>query len=250
MTSLLAAIDAGPLATTIVATAEALLPVLADELDVVTVDHDEALDVAIAYHVRGLQGQAGPALLAEISGDGVAGIVVGLRSVAGGPRPAGHVTEHLITRCDVPVVVVPPGAADGADVLRRVLVPVEGLVPLGPEVEAFLQRLESHGSTVDTVHVIDRASVPMFWDGWDEQQVFTTEFAEQFLPLSDPALELRVGDVAQQILQAASLHESSLVVIEWKRELEGSRAPVVRDLLCNTRVPLVLMPTVSQGAIP
>lgn len=251
MTTLLAAIDAGPLAGTVVATAEAMLPVFADELDVVTVDHDDgSLDAAIAQDVRSLAGRTGPAIVAEIEDDGVAAIVVGLRSVAGGPRPAGHVTEHVITHCEVPVVVVPPGVDPAANPLERVLVPVEGSEPLGPEAESLLHRLESLGSLIETIHVFDRATVPMFWDGWHERELFADQFAEQYLPLEEPALELRAGDVAQQILAAAEASGSTLIVLEWKRDLGGTHAPVVRDLLGNTPVPLVLFPTNCRGATP
>lgn len=249
VTRLVAAVDAGPMTSAVIRVADALVPILADRVEVVTVGNDQLeLDPA-SPDVTSLSGKTGDELIALTEAEDVAGMVVGLRSVAGGPRPAGHVTEQVITNSSVPVVVVPPGIDLTADPLCRVLLPLEG--DAGPDGAAneLARRLQGRGSVVDTIHVFDRATVPMFWDGWSERDVFAEQFTSRFSPVPSRT-ELRVGDVAQQILAAAVAKDATLIMIEWKSDLTGAHAPVVRDLLCNAGIPLLLVPIVDQGDDP
>ena len=256
MTRLIAAVDTGPMRASIIDTATALVPLLADRVDIVTigVDDTEGQDLGqdemspVAARPGSGEPMVGPGrqLVALTTEEDVTGIVVGLRSVVGGPRPAGHIAEQVITHSSVPVVAVPPEVDRSADPLARVLLPLEGEPDGDGPIGRFVGKLLRRGSSVDTIHVFDRASAPMFWDGWHEHDVFAHQFADRFSPTPDPT-ELRVGGVAQQVLEAAVSNESTLIVLLWKRDLSASRAPVVRDLLCNTTVPLLLVPVTGRA---
>jgi nucleotide-binding universal stress UspA family protein len=262
VSTLLAAVDWGPVSSGVLAVANALVPLLADDVRVVSVrpasDHDvrdqAVRDQAVRDHpaaleVSVLQGEAGPSLVDASAEQGVAGIVIGLRSLSGGRRPAGHVTEHVITGSPVPVVVVPPAAVAGLEVVDRVLVPLEGQPRPGPLATGIVDRLLSAGVAVDTVHVISPATCPMFWDRWEDRDTWTRQFVSRWSPAPD-GITLRVGDPAEEILAAAEADQASLVLVEWKRQLDHRTAHIVRDLLARSRRPVLLVPRTEPEEEP
>jgi hypothetical protein len=249
MTRVIVAIDADPVRAVVVPVAARLVPLLGDRLDVVTAGSQSIeLDASLPYEVRGLEGPPAEALLRESAAADVTAVAIGVRAMVGGPRPAGHVTELLLRGCDIPVLAVPPGVDPRLDPSEQVLVPLEGAGTLAPATVTLLRELERTGSTIDEIHVFDRSTVPMFWNGWDERARFTEQFIEQYSPLADPQdLDLRVGDAADQILMAARERRSTLIVIEWKRELASPHAPIVRHLLSEAAIPLLLIPRSDEG---
>lgn len=236
---IVAAIDASPVAAAVVSVAERLAPILDAAPEVVTTD-----PVCGDLHgpgVRLLEGSAPDAVLEYVHGDpGVVALVLGARTVPGGPRPAGHVTLDAVTTSSIPVVVVPP---DGERIgeFRRLLVPIEGGTPPSPEVTAMVDRFLAAGVTVDVVHVFDRSNAPMFWNGWHDPELWAEQFGEQYSPTTGRTA-LLVGSVPHRLLDAVAANRSSLVLLEWKRHLGESDAAVVRHLLAMSGVPLLLLP--------
>lgn len=250
MSRVIAAVDAGPVAAAVVAAARFLVPVMADEMTVVTVSDGPAVggatgesDGAVADPIRVVVAEDPAAALVALttSDPEVTMVVTGLRTVAGGPRPAGHVTREVLAASPVPVVVVPPGTDPGLDPLERLLVPLEGVTPVSSATADLLRHLEREGTVIDTVHVFDRTNVPRFWDRPEDHELWLDQFGRTRSPVAGRP-EIRVGAVAGEILAAATAHGSSMIVLEWKGELHHPRAPVVRELLGATTVPLMLVP--------
>ena len=247
MKRVVAAIDAGPVSESVIAVADRLADVLGAQREIVMVDG--VVPSALSPDVTMLEGDVAEALTALSKGPGVVALVVGIRAVVGGPRPAGHVTEELITQSPVPVVAVPPATGARARTLSRVLLPLEGAAPPDSSTEEIVRAFEAAGSLVDTVHVFDRASVPMFWDGWHDTEIWSEQFKHRYSPVATDT-QLRLGDVAQQILGAAEENGSTLILLEWKCRLNHTHAPIVRELLSGTAVPLMLLPETQISRPP
>jgi nucleotide-binding universal stress UspA family protein len=175
----------------------------------------------------------------------VVAVVIGARGLPAGRRPAGHVAVELLTRCDKPVVVVPPDVPCPRE-LRRMVVALEGSSEtsrvLGPTVKF------GHGEGIEViaVHVDDEASMPLFSDQpQHETDAFVKEFLARYGPTDNvpPALELRIGEPAEQVLAMCEETAADMVVVAWSCSLAGGHARFVRHLLEHARIPILLIPT-------
>ena len=185
-----------------------------------------------------------PASLDAAAHPDVDAVVIGARGRPGGPRPAGHVAVELITLCDKPVIVVPPEASCAGQ-LHHLLFGLEGTTPtsevLGPTIELARER----GFEVVVVHVDDEASLPLFSDQpQHETDVFASEFLARYGPAVEPsALELRIGEPAEQVLSTCDETAADMVVLAWSCSLAPGRAGFVRHVLEQARIPVMLVPT-------
>lgn len=244
MKHVVAAIDSGPVSAAVIAMARFLAPIFDSSVEIVTTE--EACRHAVYDDVQLLSGDAPTALVDYVSSsEEVTCLVLGMRTVAAGPRPAGHVTITMITSCSIPVVVVPPPNAAPTHEVRRVLVPLEGNSPPSTVLNETVERFTAAGLDIDTVHVFDSSNVPMFWNGWDDPGLWAEQFSQQFSP-AEGRTGLLTGNVGQRLREAIDATHSSLVLLEWKRQLDESGAAVVRELLATSGVPLMLLP--STGA--
>ncbi len=249
MSRILAAVDGGPVTAAVVKGAEALLPALGDSIEVVTVGSTPVLDQAINGHrLRRLMGDPVESLVDAVSAENVTALVVGARSMVGGPRPVGHVTLQLITSVAVPVVVIPPEVGPGHDPLSCVLLPLEGGLAPSTTTARIVDALVAAGARLQPVHVFDRTTAPSFWDRFEDAELYADQFSRRYAP-GGTATELRAGDAAQQILAASNDVGATLIVLEWKALLGGTHAPVVSTLLCNADVPLVLIPVAGDSDV-
>jgi nucleotide-binding universal stress UspA family protein len=248
MSTVLAAIDDSAAARPVLATAQAVAALWQARVDALHVGDDDGRTAEAAA------GEAGEALRVE-SGDVVDRIaqeaanadvdvvVIGARGRPGGSRPAGHVAVDLITRCDKPVIVVPPEAPCGR-VLRRFLVALEGTTPTSDVLRPTIELGRDHGIEVAVVHVDDEASIPLFSDQpQHETDAFAREFLARYGPTVElPSLELRVGEPAEQVLSTCEDTGADIVVVAWSRNLAPGHARFVRHVLEHARIPVMLVP--------
>jgi len=198
----------------------------------------------IALHVR--HGDIVPALRFEANQRDVIALVIGTRGVPAGASPAGHVALALVQSLDRPVVVVPPHADDRP--LRRVLVAVAG----DGESHALRRLFEQVGDRatpeVIALHVIEPSQLPPFSDSAvHEADAFKREFIIRTARsvLADPSrirFEMRIGDPAVAVGDAARDLDVDMVVFAWHRDLSEGHGRLVREMLSHAAVPIVLFP--------
>ena len=249
MSTVLAAIDDSAAARPVLATARAIAALWYGEVEALHVGDDGGHTAGAAARAAGvnLRVEAGDVVTRvthAAAHPDVAAVVIGARGRPGGSRPAGHVAVELITLCDKPVIVVPPEAScDGQ--LHHVLFGLEGTTPtsevLGPTIELARER----GFEVVVVHVDDEASIPLFSDQLQhETDAFASEFLARYGPAVEPsALELRIGEPAEQVLSACDETAADMVVLAWSCSLAPGRAGFVRRVLEQARIPVMLVPT-------
>jgi len=172
-------------------------------------------------------------------------LVVGARGVLAGPFPAGHVAMRLVQSLDLPVVLVPPRAADRP--LRRILVAVEGNGESHALNGLFARLGDRFTPEVIALHVIEPSELPPFSDsGLYEADAFEREFMIRVSSLltkrSRIRFEMRVGAAADAVRDAARELDVDLVVIAWHRDLSGGHGRLVRELLGEAAVPVLLLP--------
>jgi len=198
----------------------------------------------IPLHVR--HGDIVPALRSEANNRDVIALVIGTRGVPAGASPAGHVALDLVQSLDRPIVVVPPHATDRP--LRRVLVAVEG----DGESHALRRLFEQLGDRatpeVIALHVIEPSQLPPFADSAvHEADAFRSEFMIRtahgvLTDLSRVQFEMRVGDPAVAVRDAARDFDVDLVVFAWHRDLSEGHGRLVREMLSEAAVPIALFP--------
>lgn len=257
MTSLLAALDDSAAARPVVATAIALAPYW--DADVIAVHVGDGT----GRNARNAAASAGVSLQ-ETSGDVVAqlldtarddqivAVVVGARGRPGGRRPAGHIAQELLRRCEKPVVVVPPDAP-AVGTLRRMLVALEGDAPHSQMLAPLFDWARGKDMEIVAVHVDDEADLPRFADQVQhETTAFTTEFLARHAPTAndDAHLELRIGVPAEQVLAVADDLAADLLAVAWSRHLEPGRVRFVSHVLEHSRIPVLLVPTAADHELP
>jgi nucleotide-binding universal stress UspA family protein len=234
----LAAIDESPAARPVLEVADRLAALFGADVETL---HVTDVDVVSA-------------LRSEVERQDAVALVIGAHSAADGASSAGRVVLDLVQALDRPVIVVPPNAADRP--LRRVVVAIEG----AGESHALRRLFEWLGDRptpeVIVLHVIEPAALPPFADSPVlEADAFEREFLIRVAhrALADPSrlrFEMRVGDAAGALRDAACELDADLVLIAWRGDLSGGHGRVVREMLAAATVPLALLALDDQGRPP
>ncbi len=245
----IAALDEGAAIRPILATAATLGRLLAAEVEAVhvLVDGDRAVRreaEAAGVPLSEVEGDVVLELVSAGSGSDVAVLVLGARRTAAGARPAGHTALGVAAVLDRPIVIVPPDARHPGR-LERILVPLEGTVSSSLAPEHVIELAARAELEVVVLHVHDLASLPLFTDQpQHETEAWTQEFLARYCPsgISRLRLEIRVGQAEELVPRVAEETDSDLIALGWAQELAHDRAPVVRAVLSEARVPVMLIP--------
>ncbi len=249
MSTVLAAIDDSAAARPVLATAQAVAALWHARVDAVHVGDDGGRTADAAARAAGVPmrvetGDIVARLTQAAAETNVDAVVIGARGRPGGSRPAGHVALELITRCDKPVIVVPPEASCRGE-LRRILVALEGTRATSDVLRPAIELGRDQGLEVAVVHVDDESSIPLFSDQpQHETNAFAREFLARFGPAGEPIpIELRIGQPAEEVLSVCDETEADMVVVAWSCNLAPGRARFVRHILEHARIPVLLVPT-------
>jgi nucleotide-binding universal stress UspA family protein len=193
------------------------------------------------------QGEVATAIAATAKERDAIAVVLGARGLPAGASPAGHVTMDLVQALDIAVAVAPPQAEPRPIV--RVLVAVEG------DGESHgLRHLARHFARskleIFALHVFEPDNLPLFADQPVlETEAWVEEFGRRSFGSLDGGvrLEVRVGDAARKLLEAAQELGVDLVVIAWHRDLSHGHGRLVRAVLAGADVPVLLVPLPRQA---
>jgi nucleotide-binding universal stress UspA family protein len=254
MRTVLAALDDTAVAEPVAAFAALLSNVMNAEVDAVHVHVDgEDLPRAAAERIgvalRTVEGAPGAALEHEAAPDDVVAVVLG-RSRDPGGGSAGPIALELVTALPKPVAVVPRDAQRGRG-LARVLVPLEGTLSTTLAPRRTIQLAADAGLEVVLLHVFDPASVPLFSDQpQHERAAWVDEFLARYAPYPPETvlLETRVGEPEQHVVAVALEWGADLIALGWSQELAEGRAPIVRAVLEQARLPVLLIPVATVAA--
>lgn len=145
-----------------------------------------------------------------------------------------------------PLLVV-PDAIQPREKMRRVLVPLDGDPQTSATVSDIVTRAASAGAWTGAVHVFDAQTTPAFWDqAAHTRPAWTDEFQRRHLPAGD-GIDLRSGDPAEQLLDAAHKEDVDLIVIGWRHHLSRGHARVVRRLVQESPAPVLLLDAGTRG---
>jgi nucleotide-binding universal stress UspA family protein len=248
MNILLAAVDDSAAAQPVLQTATRLTNYVDSNVVAVHVAEDgdgttaRALADAAGVMFEVRRGDAATELVSAMHDLDVAAIVIGARRANWTAMPAGHVALDVAQHTRRPVVIVPPDTVDHE--WRRVLVAVEGdgeSETLGIFAESL--RPERWPEVV-ALHVFEADAMPMFAD---QPAYETAAWAEEFMHRVPSAnqervrLEVRVGNAADVVRETAQEVGADVVVMAWRRDLSPGHAPIVRELLAKSSVPIVLL---------
>src|SRR6266545_6957066 len=167
---ILAAIDNNEAARAVLETAVEVGRLLGASVEAVHVKENgnetaQALAEEFGVPLRLLSMAAITTIIDALDADDVMLAVIGARGLPGGAKPAGHIALAIVERATKPVVVVPPeasGPRPGG--LRRVLVPVTAHAATADATARALRLLGRSGVVVETVHVFERETTPLFLD--------------------------------------------------------------------------------------
>jgi nucleotide-binding universal stress UspA family protein len=249
MKKILAALDNSVACRSTLAGAQALATVLGATVEAlhVRVDGDRTVrDAAEAAGVP-LRVLAGPTTerLIETGGeDDVVAVVTGARGNPAARRPLGGTASAVATAVLKPVLVVPPDAQP-PPVFERVLVPLEGTVSASLAPRAVLELAGGVEIEIVALHVYDETSIPAFTDQpQHEQRAWAREFVQRYCPwgIENVRFETRVGRSGEVIPLVADERRCDVIALGWSQELSPGRAPVVRETLERSHVPVLLVP--------
>jgi nucleotide-binding universal stress UspA family protein len=249
MSTILAAVDRTPTARPVLETARLLARTFhadAEALHVVALREDPPANLAATagMPLRILTGDP-VEVICDAVADHVDLVVLGARRAPSDGRPVGHVAFDVMTRLEVPVVVVPPDAWEHLPhTLKKALVPLDAATADTPILQAALAALADAGAEVVVLHVVDEP--PRFLDHperdldeWAHQRV------GRHLPVA-ARTEIRSGGKGRNALMVAAAEQVDLIVLGWSRRLDAGHAAIVRDILNRACVPVLLLPVGGQ----
>jgi len=254
MSIILAALDAGPTAQSVLEAAlriGALTNTNVEAVHVTSGDDQSVQQRSDRAHVplHLLTGPLEPALLTAVDAPGVVAAVIGTKSAADDRRLVGGTAKHIIERSLKPVVIVPLELiADGP--FRRLLIPLEGTeTSTRPVLEDLLPLLAADVELI-VIHVFTESTAPAMLDrpGRD-LKILGNEFLTRHLPDQEASIELRHGPIGTQIAEACDEHGADLIVLSWSQDSTAGRARVVRQVLGSVKLPILLLPLRGHGLI-
>jgi len=249
MKKVLAALDNSLAGRSVVATARALATLLGAEVEGLHVQVDGARTARMTAEAAGvpLRILAGPVVERLVDGgeeEDVIALALGARGTPSGRRPLGGTASAVATALGKPVVIVPPDAEPPLK-LRRVLVPLEGTLSTSLAPRVIVELAPAAEIEMLALHVYDLDSLPAFTDQpQHEQRAWALEFLQRYCPwgFRDVRLETRVGRSEELVPRVAEEEDCDLIALGWSQELASGRAPVVRETLERSRLPVLLFP--------
>jgi hypothetical protein len=238
-----AAVDAGPAMPAVIDVAASTAEILDADLEIVAVGPEPQIDRVPPGQppLRSVPGEPTAWIDTAVSEPDLKALVLGIRSLPGGRRPAGHVALHALAHCPQLVVVVPPELDRGHRSLSNIIVPVSGRgMPCEPLLDV-VGRLRDCGRAVRALHVLDPASAPAFVDRWHDPELWQRQFWQHHWPPHGD-VDVRLGHLADGIIEAIADVDADGVLLEWTRRPPGARDSVVHDLLSRSSVPVLLVP--------
>lgn len=199
--------------------------------------------------LRTVAGGAVEVLARAAAAEDVAALVIGARGTRAGKRPAGSTALALVTALEKPVAVVPPDAAVERPI-ESVLVPLDGTAPSAAALQEIVELASNAELQIVVAHVQQERSLPAFSDHLPhEVRAWSEEFIARHCPFAaDAALELRVGEPHEHVLDILRRSRCDLVALGWSQDLARGRAAVVRRMLAESPVPVLLTPATDDRA--
>jgi len=254
MSIILAALDAGPTAQSVLETALRIGELTNTDVEAVhvTTADDQSVKLRtdrahVPLHL--LSGQLEPALLTAVDAPGVTAAVIGTKSAADDRRLVGRTARHIVERSLNPVVIVPPELIAGGP-FRRLLIPLEGTETSSrPVLEGLLPLLAADVELI-VIHVFTESTTPAMLDHpWRDLEILGKEFLTRHFPDQEARIELRHGSVGNQVAEACVEHGADLIVLSWSQDSTAGRARVVRRVLGSAKLPILLLPLRKRGSI-
>jgi nucleotide-binding universal stress UspA family protein len=183
-------------------------------------------------------------IVAAAKGTDVAALVLGMRGVHRGPRPAGHTALDVITRVQKPVAVVPPHARP-PEQLARILTPLEGTSESSQALDETIKLAHQRRLEVLVLHVHSPATVPAFSDHEPHaSRAWEHEFLTRHVSTPHDRVRLlrRLGVPADDVVTVARETGADLIVLAWNQDLSPGRARVVSETLAHSDLPVLLLP--------
>jgi len=246
---ILAALDTGAAARPVLETALGVAALFGADVDAVHVHDgsDETPSALAARHeldLRRLSGPVGATLLEAMSARNVVAAVVGARRSPTGRRPTGHTALHLLERTSKPIVVVPPEPSGRSlQVIRRLLLPLEGTEESSRPVLDYLDTLIASDVELTVVHVFTSTTMPRILDRpARDLEMLAGEFLARHCP-NAADIVVRIGPVGPQVADHCTAAHTDLVVMTWSQDTSPGHAEVVRDVLGRSEVPVLLLPS-------
>lgn len=246
MRTVLACIDASAAAEPVLMAAHATAPLFGADIEAIHVaeDDDTNATAAARFHhlsLRALRGDVVEQLLAAARRPGVAAVTVGARSQPTGHRSVGHVVWELANGADAPILVVPP-EANVADRIDRVLIAMKGTPANAKHLRHAVELAGGANLELVVVQVADEHSIPSFSDQVHyEVDAYAREFLARYVPgAPDARLDLRIGDPAEEILQAAESTDAQVIAVGFTRGAHPGDG-VAHQLLTRSHLPVLLV---------
>jgi nucleotide-binding universal stress UspA family protein len=253
MMRVIAAITDDSAATAVLSTSSAIASLFSATVEALHVGEERAAVAAAAQEagvtLRTVAGRAVEVLARAAAAEDVAAVVIGARGTPAGARPAGSTAVALVTSLDKPVAVVPPDAAVERPI-ESVLVPLDGTAPSAAALQEIVELASNVELQIVVAHVQQERSLPAFSDHLShEVRAWSEEFIARYCPsATDAALELRVGQPDEHVLDILRQSRCDLVALGWSQDLAGGRAAVVRRMLAESPVPVLLTPASDDPA--
>ncbi|HTX27151.1 MAG TPA: universal stress protein [Streptosporangiaceae bacterium] len=166
-----------------------------------------------------------------------------LTAVLAGDEVSRPVWQRVAQRSDKPVVLVPAGARNRPQQIRRVLLPLDGTARSAAAVAPTAELLARGGAELVVLHVFDAETVPKFWDQPAHAgPAWTEEFLARYCNLPGARMELRSGAAAEHVAQVAAAEQADMIALAWSQQLGQGRAPVVLRTVLEAEVPVILVP--------
>jgi hypothetical protein len=257
MKTVIAALDAGATASTVLDTAIRVGELVTAAVTVVHVDEGRPRTpewLAVRANLPLLLLEGGPVearLLETAAQHDTVVAVLGARSAIGGRRPVGHIAMHLLERCSKPVVVVPREMRrTPSRRIRRLLVPLEGNEDSSEPVRQALESLIATSVDVAALHVFTKDAVPPMLDRPQRDlQLWSDDFLVRFCPTAS-TLELRTGSIGRGVEDVCDALAPDMIVLSWAQDNTPGHAAVIRDVLARATIPVMILPTIRHTPEP
>lgn len=183
-------------------------------------------------------------LRSEVESPDVVSSIVATRKAGQGWRLLGPISFNLLRNTDKPIVVIGPNAEIPTSI-RTLFIPLEGPPAANPYLASYLNEITTHDVEIVVLHVFTEHTLPQMLDRPAmDLEVLGVEFLRRHLPHAH-SIQLRHGPIVAELLATCNVQRSGLVVMPWSQDTSRGHARIIREILANSRLPVVLLPSQS-----